>query len=62
MERECAGPSGGTPDKPVGTVCFAMCGPGFEEVYQRQFPVGSREKIQQQSANFALDLLLDGMK
>lgn len=57
-----AGPGGGTLEKPVGTVCFAVSGPAFEEVIQMQFPPSSRGEIQQQSADFALDLLLNAMK
>lgn len=56
-----AGPSGGTPTKPVGTVCFAVCGPGFEESWRRQFS-GSRVEIQQQSVDMAIELLTEALK
>lgn len=56
-----AGPSGGTPDKPVGTVCFAIVGPGFEEVARRRF-TGDRRQIQMKAARFALRLLLVGLR
>jgi len=52
-----AGPDGGSPDKPVGTVCFAISGPGIEEVRQKYFEEGSRQKIRQASALYALDFL-----
>ena len=53
-----AGPGGGTPQKPVGTVCFGVVGPGVERVVQMQF-TGSRSVIQQASADYALKLLLE---
>ena len=57
-----AGPTGGTPEKPVGTVCFAVCGPGFEEAWRHQFPAHlERHEIQRHAALFALDLLLSAM-
>lgn len=57
-----AGPGGGTPPKPVGTVCFAIHGPGVEKpgverVVQKQFS-GTRREIQSASAKFALRMLL----
>lgn len=52
-----AGPGGGTPQKPVGTVCFGISGPGVEKVKQRLFG-GDRRAIQEASAEFALGLLL----
>lgn len=52
-----AGPSGGTPEKPVGTVWFAVKGPRFEVAERRQFS-GDRAAIQDQSVDFALTLLL----
>ncbi len=58
-----AGPSGGTLLKPVGYVCFAVIGPGFERVVQQQFDAhGERQDIQRQSALFAFDLLLNAMR
>ena len=58
-----AGPAGGTPEKPVGTVCFALSGPGFEEVWRHQFPSHlERHEIQRHAAVFALDLLLSAMR
>lgn len=52
-----AGPGGGTEQKPVGTVCFGLCGPGVEVVVQRRFQ-GDRRRIQRLSARFALQMLL----
>ncbi len=52
-----AGPGGGTAAKPVGTVCFAICGPGVESVVQRHFQ-GTRREVQLASAKFALKMLL----
>lgn len=51
-----AGPTGGTDTKPVGTVCFAIVGPGFEWTSQEAFS-GSRTQVQQSSAKFALETL-----
>ena len=53
-----AGPSGGTPEKPVGTVCFAWAGPeGFAEAETSHFP-GDREAVRRASVEHALRGLL----
>jgi PncC family amidohydrolase len=49
-----AGPSGGTPTKPVGTVCLAISGPGFESSTKQLFS-GDRKTIQTASVDFALN-------
>lgn len=52
-----AGPDGGTKDKPVGTVCFAIDGPVGCATETRWFPLGDREAIRERATAFALDLL-----
>ncbi|RME14273.1 MAG: CinA family protein [Bdellovibrio sp.] len=56
-----AGPGGGTPEKPVGTVCFGLCGPGIEKVSLQHFE-GDRLFIQKQAAQWALSFLLEGIQ
>ena len=51
-----AGPGGGTPAKPVGTVCIALSGEGDCHSWSIR-SVGKRDIIRQRSANFALDQL-----
>jgi nicotinamide-nucleotide amidase len=51
-----AGPSGGTPAKPVGTVFIGLAGP-FETVVERGFNPYDRETFKQVTAQQALDLL-----
>jgi nicotinamide-nucleotide amidase len=51
-----AGPSGGTPDKPVGLVFIALAWPGGVEVRKNLFP-GKREQVKLQSAQKALDMV-----
>lgn len=51
-----AGPTGGSEAKPVGTVCFAVVGPGVALV-ENAFFEGNRTEIQEKSALFALNLL-----
>jgi len=50
-----AGPEGGAPDKPVGTVCFAICGPGTTRTSTKLF-AGTRDRVRMASAYYALDL------
>lgn len=50
-----AGPEGGVPDKPVGTVCFAVCGPGTTRASTKLFS-GGRERVRMAAAYYALDL------
>jgi PncC family amidohydrolase len=57
------GPTGGSPEKPVGTVCFAVVGPNYEEATTHYFdPHLDRQEIQRQSAIFAFDLLLRSLR
>lgn len=51
-----AGPSGGTPEKPVGTVWIAVKGPRFECAEKFQFG-GDRLEVQSQSTTAAIELL-----
>lgn len=50
-----AGPTGGTPTKPVGTVCFAVATAQGSQTVTRSFR-GSREDIKWRSASEALNL------
>jgi nicotinamide-nucleotide amidase len=56
-----AGPSGGSPDKPVGTVWFSIVGPEFEETERKNF-TGERVEIQQASVEFATRWLQEILK
>ena len=51
-----AGPTGGTPEKPIGTVFIACIGPGKSETGKYLFG-GTREQIQESAAQAALVLL-----
>jgi nicotinamide-nucleotide amidase len=51
-----AGPGGGTPQKPVGTVHVAVAGPNGTENRQFLYP-GDREKIRWQASQSALDMV-----
>jgi nicotinamide-nucleotide amidase len=50
-----AGPEGGSPDKPVGTVCFACVGPGSTRTATKLF-AGGRDRVRRAAAYFGLDL------
>jgi nicotinamide-nucleotide amidase len=53
-----AGPTGGTPEKPVGTVCFAWCRRGAAAQSERRHFDGDREAVRRQSVIHALEGLL----
>jgi nicotinamide-nucleotide amidase len=53
-----AGPDGGTPDKPVGTVWFAWATPEGTHARERHFG-GDREAVRRQSVAYALERLLE---
>jgi nicotinamide-nucleotide amidase len=55
-----AGPAGGEPDRPVGTVILALVGPGVSATREARFP-GQRGTIQDRAAQAALDLLRRGL-
>ena len=51
-----AGPTGGTKDKPVGTVCFGFCIQGECSVITQHFN-GNRHEVVEQSVAFAVSFL-----
>jgi nicotinamide-nucleotide amidase len=53
-----AGPDGGSPGKPVGTVWFAWAGPGCLESLWRHFD-GDRAAVREASVRVALEGLVD---
>jgi len=54
-----AGPSGGTPEKPVGTVCFAWAVKNDEPWAETRHFDGDREAVRRQSVVHALGVLLE---
>ncbi len=54
-----AGPTGGTPQKPVGMVCLAWGQPGGEPVARTLHLHGDREAVRRQSVIWALEGVLD---
>jgi nicotinamide-nucleotide amidase len=51
-----AGPSGGTPEKPVGLVFHALAGNTGTDVLERKFP-GDRQRIRRFASQLALDMV-----
>src|SRR3989344_8147562 len=54
-----AGPSGGTPERPVGTVCFAWAGKKRDTLSRKQVFSGDREAVRRQAVAAALQGLLN---
>lgn len=54
-----AGPGGGTPEKPVGTVCFAWAMRGAEPQVSRQILAGDRAAVREQSVQITLQGILN---
>ncbi|MEQ1767234.1 MAG: nicotinamide-nucleotide amidohydrolase family protein [Methylotenera sp.] len=57
-----AGPDGGTPEKPVGTVCFAWVSNEFAAQAVTKHFNGNRESIRQQAAVTLITGLIDRLK
>ena len=55
-----AGPAGGSPGKPVGTVCFAWAQDGRVQSETKRFP-GDRESVRRQSVVHALEGVLKAL-
>jgi nicotinamide-nucleotide amidase len=56
-----AGPGGGSPEKPVGTVYVGVHAQGKTQVFHYQFP-GDREQLKQRFSQAALYLLLEELE
>ena len=56
-----AGPTGGTPDKPVGTVYIGIQTPQTSIIYHNVFG-GDRASVQHQSVIFAIEKLFEKIK
>ena len=57
-----AGPDGGTPEKPVGTVCFGWGAKGFGIRTTTEWFSGNREEVRRQSALFVLRKTADALE
>lgn len=57
-----AGPTGGTPEKPVGTVCFAWAGKKRDTKTAKRHFSGDRETVRRQAVVTALQGLLDFLR
>jgi len=53
-----AGPGGGTPEKPVGMVCFGWGVAGSEPITQTRYLAGDREAVRRQAVVEALEGVL----
>lgn len=56
-----AGPDGGTPEKPVGTVCFGIASSVTVRSIRKHFE-GDRETVRLQSVRTALELLMEELE
>lgn len=56
-----AGPDGGTPDKPVGTVCIATCLNGKTNAKKFRFD-GNREQVREATVIEALEMVLQDIE
>lgn len=56
-----AGPTGGTKNKPVGTVCFGFFVEGKTQTYTCHFR-GPRNCVRKKSVNFAINKLIEILK
>ena len=56
-----AGPTGGTPEKPVGLVYIALASENKVKPFKFNFQ-GNRLEIKQQTANTALEIVIDHLK
>lgn len=54
-----AGPGGGSPQKPVGTVCFGWARSGGEAISRTEHLGGDREAVRRQAVAIALQGVLD---
>jgi nicotinamide-nucleotide amidase len=57
-----AGPTGGTPDKPIGTVCFALAQRGKKTFAERRQVPGERDFVRTLSAYHALSLIAGALE
>ena len=57
MGTGIAGPDGGTPEKPAGTVFFAVTERAGREEAKRRFFGGDRAMIRRTSAMFSLEMI-----
>jgi len=55
-----AGPSGGTEEKPVGTVCFAYSDEASTRSYEKFFS-GNRDDVREASVKFILEEVLNNL-
>ncbi len=54
-----AGPSGGEPEKPVGTVCFGICVQDTVRTWTVQFGDIGRNTVRRESVEFCFDKLIE---